>query len=393
MEDVERPWRSLPPEVAAVLRPFVPETAEEIVAAIRAEIAPYSRPLEGDFGQTLRGAVERALSDFLNEVEEGRQVPQDSERDIYAGLGRFEAREGRNLQALLAAYRVGARVAWRRTAAAGRRAGFDTDTLALLAEGFFAYIDQLSGRSAQGFAEEQSAAAGETARQRRALLALLLQTPPVEPAAVEAAAREARWDPPAVLAVLLWRDDTEQPVAARLPLGSLAAPLDGGLVCAVVPDPDAPGRRAEVERALGRRLGALGPTVSFSEAWRSAERARAVHRLAASIEEEEGGLVAAEERLADLVVHGDPALLRELAAWRLTPLDGRSPASRRRLLETLAAWLDEQGNVARVAEALHVHPQTVRYRLAQLRELFGAALDDPRARFELSLAVRAREDR
>jgi DNA-binding PucR family transcriptional regulator len=42
-----------------------------------------------------------------------------------------------------------------------------------------------------------------------------------------------------------------------------------------------------------------------------------------------------------------------------------------------------------VAEELQVHPQTVRYRLSQLRELFGERLDDPDARFELAIAVRA----
>jgi DNA-binding PucR family transcriptional regulator len=31
----------------------------------------------------------------------------------------------------------------------------------------------------------------------------------------------------------------------------------------------------------------------------------------------------------------------------------------------------------------------VRYRVAQLRELFGEALDDPDARFELALALRS----
>lgn len=46
-----------------------------------------------------------------------------------------------------------------------------------------------------------------------------------------------------------------------------------------------------------------------------------------------------------------------------------------------------------MAAALHVHPQTVRYRLAQLRDIFGEALDDPATRFELSLAVRARSAR
>ena len=34
-----------------------------------------------------------------------------------------------------------------------------------------------------------------------------------------------------------------------------------------------------------------------------------------------------------------------------------------------------------------MHPQTVRYRLAQLRELFGDALDDPASRARLFLAL------
>ena len=42
-----------------------------------------------------------------------------------------------------------------------------------------------------------------------------------------------------------------------------------------------------------------------------------------------------------------------------------------------------------MAAELHVHPQTVRYRLARLRERFGDALDDPSARFELALALRS----
>jgi DNA-binding PucR family transcriptional regulator len=43
-----------------------------------------------------------------------------------------------------------------------------------------------------------------------------------------------------------------------------------------------------------------------------------------------------------------------------------------------------------MAAELHVHPQTVRYRLRKLRDLFGEALDDPEARFELETAVRVR---
>jgi PucR C-terminal helix-turn-helix domain len=383
----QRPWTDLPPEVASALRPFLAETVDEIIETIRESVPAYARPLEGDFGTALRAGVERALGDFLDEVE-GRDV-EAGESSIYAALGRGEAREGRTMEALLAAYRLGARVAWRRSAEQGRRAGFDADTLTLLAEAFFAYIDQLSARSAEGYAEEKSAMAGELAQRRRALLALLVQTPPAETAAVEAAAREADWELPARLAALVWRDASEQPVARRLPLGALAAPIDDAVICALVPDPDAPGRRAELEAALGRRAGSLGPGVHWTEAWLSAARARAVDRLVADGVLEVDGLAIAEDHLAALIVHGDGGLVSELARRRLAPLDERPPSSRDRLRETLAAWLDHQGSVPRVAEALHVHPQTVRYRLGQLRELYGDDLEDPDSRFELSLALRA----
>ena len=38
-----------------------------------------------------------------------------------------------------------------------------------------------------------------------------------------------------------------------------------------------------------------------------------------------------------------------------------------------------------------MHPQTVRYRLRQIQELFGAALANPAARFDLEVALRARQ--
>jgi DNA-binding PucR family transcriptional regulator len=61
------------------------------------------------------------------------------------------------------------------------------------------------------------------------------------------------------------------------------------------------------------------------------------------------------------------------------------------MLDTLRAWLAEQGRLSPVATRLGVHPQTVRYRLARLRELFGESLDDPDERFWLELALRADE--
>ena len=59
-----------------------------------------------------------------------------------------------------------------------------------------------------------------------------------------------------------------------------------------------------------------------------------------------------------------------------------------RLRATEYARLDAHGDVSVAAATLHVHPQTVRYRLAALREAFGETLDDPGARLELAIALR-----
>jgi hypothetical protein len=59
------------------------------------------------------------------------------------------------------------------------------------------------------------------------------------------------------------------------------------------------------------------------------------------------------------------------------------------LVETLRAWLDHPGNLKAAATALHVHPNTVRYRMAQVRAHLGVDLNDPTVRLALALQVRA----
>jgi hypothetical protein len=80
---------------------------------------------------------------------------------------------------------------------------------------------------------------------------------------------------------------------------------------------------------------------------------------------------------------------RLLAHRRLAPVQAvRGETTLSNLTATLRAWLRNPGQRKTIAHSLGVHPQTVRYRMARLRELFGAALDDPDGRFELELALR-----
>ena len=382
----EHPWERLPPDALAVLAPHLPAVADEIIEAIASEVPAYAHPLEGAFGQAVRRGVEQALAQFA-EMARHPGVGRTAGRAVYVAMGRGEVREGRSLEALLAAYRVGARVAWRRLSAAGLAAGFSPETLVLLAESIFAYIDELSAESAEGFAQEQAARAGEADRRRAALIELLLRTPPAEPAALGAAAEAAHWRLPRQLAVVAWRPDAGRRPAALLPLGSLSAPAEG-VMCALVPDPSAPGRRAELARAFEGVPAGLGSSVPSGEAPRSFRRAAAALGLAE--ERSAGGLLAADEHRIALLARAEPSLVEEIAAERLAPLEGETRGSRERLQATLLAWLRHDGNVPAAAAELHVHAQTVRYRLARLRELYGRQLEDPDGRFELEIALRAR---
>jgi len=393
----------IPPDVAQILRPLLPDLAAETIREIAAEVPAYSRPLEGDLGITLRYGTERALRRFVDTIENPEEDVSDRDRRIYVELGRLEMRQGRTLNALLAAYRVGAQVAWRRFVEAGERAQLEPATLYRLGEAIFAHIDAISSESIEGYAAEQSSAAGESQRRRARLVALLALDPPPAPELLRTAATRAAWTPPAWIAALIVDGAEADSMASRLGPGAVAAVLDGaedpdagvgdqvgpaGHMLAFVPDPDAPGRRAQLELAIGSHPAALGPTVAVGDAGRSAASARRALELRASGALPGEGLTVAEEHATTLLLHADPRLAADFAVARLAPLEALRPAARARLTSTLTAWLERQGRIDETARELGIHPQTVRYRLAQLREVFGVALDDADARFELALALR-----
>jgi len=425
MEATSRPYEAVPPEAADVLRPVLPGLADETIAAIAREVPGYARAMEGEFGQVVRLGVEVAFNRFVDLLADPEPDAAESRR-TYVDLGRGEFHSGRSLDALLAAYRVGARLAWRRFVEAGVAGGLSPPAIYALGEAIFAYIDELSAESAEGYAEEQTAAAGESERRRRRLVRLLAQDPPAGQEAVRTAAAAAGWTLPrgGLAALVAATAEDGEPgealldsigarLARRLGEGAIGAEAFGAALV-LVPDPDAPGRRRRLEAAVEDHPAALGPTVDWPRSGASARRAIATQRLAAAgrLPGHAGGaatgaastgdstavaatgaatgLVVTDDHLAHLLLAADPGVAADLAASRLAPLDELPDGPRARLQETLAAWLDRPGQVQAVAASLGVHPQTVRYRVRQLRDLFGDRLEDPDARFELALALRVR---
>jgi hypothetical protein len=286
---------TFPPVVVEAMQAELPAVAEHTVATIVVEVPSYADAFAGEMGRAISSAVQLALGGFFDlATATGGVDPSLPIGPALEGaykLGRGEARSGRSMDALLAAYRVGARVAWRHMSDTAVAAGLTVGSLARFAELVFAYIDQLSAASVAGHTDELETT-GRVRRHHLERLGALL---------------------------LAGRPEHDLTAAGKAPLDT-------------------------------------------------------------------------EQRLSDLVLRADDEALRDLRSAVLAPLDAVSPGVREKLTATLRSWLLHHGRREQIAAELFVHPQTVRYRMGQLRDLFGDRLEDPQTVLALTIALGARAD-
>ena len=285
------------------------------------------------------------------------------------------------MDSLLAAYRVGARVSWRELAQAAAEAGLPATTMAKFAELLFAYIDELSAASVAGHTDELTTSGRVRDRYRERLGQQLLARAGAD--VLTAAAGRAEWAPPTSLTAVLLPAAEARRALAQLGDSTLAVgedlqgidvDLDHPLTLLLVPDADGPGRR-HLLRVLAGRHAVVGPPRPWIDARASYDRA--ARTLALRPASRSGDAIDSEQHLVDLVLTADPDALADLRAEVLEPLADLPPATQDRLAETLLSWLLHQGRRDDVAAELHVHAQTVRYRMGQVRELYGDRLGDP----------------
>ena len=366
-----RPWSAVPPEVAAALRPALPGAIEQVIQTVTREVPAYSVGSDR-VAATLRRGVGLALGRLLD------LMGQDDDAlagwaPVYERIGAGEYHSGRGLADLLSAYQIGARAAWQAMSRTGVAAGVSPTEVAQLAEAVFAYIDELSSASISGYTREQVADAGRRERARTDLLTRLLAGEAGSDR-VAALAEEVGWPLPGT-------------VVAIVPRGSaLPAVVPGGLVgltrqgpLALVGGPVTPAMRGWLQRSTEPM--AVGSEVPVAEAGRSAGHARALRGMP------QPGSLLASEHLAALLITADAALGRALREQVLGPFEPVPHARRAPLLDTLRSWLRHAGNRAEVGRELHVHPQTVSYRMDRVRELLGTDLEDPQRRWLLLLAL------
>lgn len=391
-----RPERlDLPEDLLLAMRAAIGPLSDEAVAAIMAEIPSYA-DLRGGQDRVVRGAVALALGNFLTlaarQADPATPIVQ-STSGAY-DLGRGEARSGRSMDALLMAYRIGARVSWRGLSSVALTGGMSADSMGAFAELVFAYIDELSAASVAGHTD-QLETSGRVRERYLELLARALLAGAPEPE-LRVAAERAAWEPPEHLTAVILPESVVPGVLTHLDPRTLhvvdESPSDTGEPGQDRADDDravllVPGSGAAMRerliRLLDRRSATVGPTVPWPAAEVSMRRATA----GLSLPRTSTQTVDTDGRLVELVLRADPDALADLRTRALAPLAELRESQRVVLEETLRAWLLHQGRRQDVADALHVHPQTVRYRMGRIRAAFGERLDDPDAVLQLVLAL------
>ncbi|WP_138906704.1 PucR family transcriptional regulator [Streptomyces chryseus] len=368
----------------------VPELARDILAAIRREYPGLAFIADESGEPKALIAIRHALELFVEQMTTGSDRPR-ALPEMFQDFGRGEVTQGRNLDSLQGIYRLGVRLSWRRMAEIGQQVDIPPAAMYELAESAFEYLDVMVAQSVRGYAEAVARQAGERLRLQRQLVELLLAEHRTDPSALLAdRAAGVGWKLPERVAVAVLLRPAQEAVAPAVG-DEVLLDMEGEQPRMVVPDPDAPGRAELLHRATANWSGAIGPSVPLAEAATSLRWAEAAVRMIDQGLLPQGRLLHCGEHVEALVLLPSGELIDDLARRRLAHLgEAGGPAHAHRLAETLLAWLETRGGAPEVADRLGVHPQTVRYRLRQLRELWGEDLDDPDRRFEMELVLRAR---
>ncbi|MFD7712844.1 helix-turn-helix domain-containing protein [Streptomyces sp. NPDC059785] len=384
--EIGEPLEPLPKEFAAFMRPQLPGLMQEIRIEVTRAYPVYGRLLNGPNADAIRQGVEQALNAFVDRVADpGKNAAVRDE--LLRRFGRVEAYEGRELDTLQGAYRLGARIALRRAKAVGQQYRLSPTLILAFADALFAYVEELGRITREGYVEAQSRAFSDVSAQRRRLLHLILAAPPL-PQALTGLCEAAAWQLPTDITMIALRSPVPEHLEAGL-ADDVLADLDNPQPHLLIPGALTPERRAMLDAALPGSRAVVGLTVPLAQAADSVRWARRVLQLIDDGVVEDAPVVRCEDHLVTLWLLSDPALVSHIAARELAPID-QLPSSRRdRLVETLRVHVSTRAPAEQVGEMLGVHAQTVRYRLRNLDTFLGDRLADPDHRFALEASLRA----
>ena len=370
-------------QLIAGVRAHLDDVVEAMLEHYRTEIPAYQDLPQPLVDADVREVSRRNLLAFLGGLEE--PGPLDPVEDSWLrGVGARRAEQGLALADVLHAYRAGARIVWgalvQDSAAIPALSQLD---IANLAAALLDFLDRVSTAVEEAYFEEWQAHVLRTARRRSDLADELVGQ--ADPLAVRRMAADAGVVLPDIVVVVCLPSGCHAPATSDAELPGFLAEVQGRSVFFV----DA-AITAEATDALAERCGVpigcaeprawsdgLGP--SFISASRTADLGA---RLGLT------GAVSSHQMAAHRLLTADTEaaqLLFESSFGALMRVDRTGE-----LLRTVESYLESGCNLTAAAEQLHVHPNTVKYRLRMAEERGGVVLDTADQRFAALLALRAR---
>jgi hypothetical protein len=376
-----------PPHLYVRVERQVPKLARAMIDAFVKEIPLYSfLPREQLEGEILAITTSN-LRLFFAALREGRDLSSEELGAVRTSAVR-RAEERVPLDAVLTAYHVGGRIGWQ--ALVDSALPEETDALIVAGARVLLYVQQVTAAVAAAYLEEQQAIYGEERDARRALASALLSGEPADVLAARLGVRIA----PGYLVVALHLDEHPDEsergvggaIAARRKVRRVQSTLDEWAAEPVLCLLEASGgtallpvtadSTAEVDSVLtnvvDRLTDAAGSevlaggavAVGVNDIVRAGRQAHDIMRLARQLGRAPGGYLLQDVLLEYQLTR--PSDAHVALAGLLDPLD-RNPD----LPHTLEVYLENDLDRRRTAAALHVHPNTLDYRLRRIVDLTG----------------------
>ena len=367
--------------LASIVRRVDPsEVARAMIASFRQEIDAYHRLPDSVVAGQIFEVSKRNVELFFRWIIDGDE-PTDGDLQLFRDSARNRATEGMQLEDLLQAYRAGGQIAFKVLEDAARPD--EQSALLLCARMLMKYVDRVSAAVGQTYLDERQALVSEEERRLRELLDCLLDERPV-PAPLRELAERIGFPlgdsyRAFALAVPGGSARRHAQIAASLRARGTLALTEGQRVVGLVP----PERATDTLRDSGTLL-AGSEVRPLSELGEIVEELRLVADFGARLGRT--GEVRPDDYLPELLLARVPRVAQMVRRRVLGPLEAYAERRTSELVETLDAFVRCGLDRRRAAAEIHVHPNTLDYRLRRIVELTGLDLRRPE---DLTLVVLA----
>lgn len=375
--------RDVRPLAEIVRRVDLDEVARRMVAVFQAEIPAY-RTLPEARLRDIEAVWRRNLGGFFRSLVDERPLSDDELKPVRESA-RQRAAEGLPLEDVLHAYRLGGRLGWEALVAVAGES--DQAALVPSVARLMEYVDRVSDAVTETYHGERRHLLSDEERRMRELFEGLQHIAPLDPRTLELARQigfpvEDRYQPFSV-ALVDSPAHAHAQLAASLRQRGILAVTNGDRVIGLLAQHADPPRVPET-----RALRAVGPPTPRAELAPMLSDMRTVIDVARH--SGRVGDVRPEEFLPELLLTRSPHLASMLEARVFGPLESAAGRGGADLLATLNAFLRAALDRRAAAEALHVHPNTLDYRLRRIEELTDLRFADPDAVMLMALAIRRR---